>query len=78
MAEFRSVTTGAKSLLSAVKDFVITWVSSMSNKSVFSNLGVFIAFLVQSVKYSSSDYRQRVYLPAVPNVRDQRHTLVLG
>ena len=50
----------------------------MSARSVFSNLGVFIAFLVQSVKYSSSDYRHRVYMPAVPNVRDQRHTLVLG
>ena len=50
----------------------------MSARSVFSNLGVFIAFLVQSVKYSTPDYRQRVDLPAVFNVRDQRYTLVLG
>ena len=49
----------------------------MSAKSVFSNLGVFIAFLVQSVKYSSPDYRERLYLPAVLNVSDQRYTLVL-
>ena len=50
----------------------------MSVRSVFSNLGVFIAFLVLSVKYSSPDYWQRVDLHAVPNVRDQRLTLVLG